>query len=80
MANSLYSDDSTVGRGAALVSAFTDSATTRSPSTRATSASVCQLGDALADDRVVLQRLAVALGGAHVLGEQVEALLDRART
>ena len=33
--------------------------------------------DALAHDRVVLQRLAVARRVAHVVAQQVEALLDR---
>ena len=41
VANSLYCDDSTVGGGVpGVFSAFIDSATTRRPSTRATSASV----------------------------------------
>ena len=73
MVNSLYSDASVVGRRPALRRAV---ATNFSPSTRATSASVCRWARLLAHDGVVLQRLAVAGGALHVVGEQLEALED----
>ena len=64
VANSLYSDDSIVGGGVpGTFSPFIDAATTRRPSTRATSASVVGAGDLDRDHRR-REGLAVALGGA----------------
>ena len=70
--NSLYSDASAVG-GAPP---WDEAKTNLRPSTRATSAWVCSWAIRARTTGVVLQRLAVAGGGLHILGQQVEALGD----
>ena len=73
VANSLYSDDSRRRRRAAL-HRLGDDAQPEHPRDLGLGR---ELGDALAHDRVVAERLAVARLGAHVVAQQVEPLLDR---